>query len=414
MHEPNDLAGIILALTSLVTAFGSLAQASRPILGAFRKQTDPTRAPQKGSTAKSGPESFRWPDLGFAALLLVLAVSFACYARAHSKEAGRFQDVSDKILEVLGPGEKRREADLLESTDKLVKYVSGYEEIAWELQRTVEYLDDGDGPLVRVRFKNELAEDGYYSLIEKPDEFLEEFTEALGFARAGSEVMPQVVVVKAFGSLDGSSFYNRQATLARVKAVKEQLRTRFSGDELRVLGVPLGKSQTPTDGEDWRFAEVRILPTHQVMSHQVSSELGSLSDEYTRLEVPERTQLVQHLEVDIETSDRSRAGTEARVSLEVGGESYRIEGTFSPGDKSMIHLELRVPQTIDQLKRQQIVLSHDDSGWFPAWDVERVRVHYSTNGEDYQLLGEWSDVGQLGGREPVEKILFAPGAPEGP
>jgi hypothetical protein len=97
--------------------------------------------------------------------------------------------------------------------------------------------------------------------------------------------------------------------------------------------------------------------------------------------------------VTVITGDRSGAGTDANVSIEIFGDKGKsgkqlldnASDNFERGKSDVFGIE-----TVDLGKVQKIVIGHDNKGFGAAWFLEKVILtNMKDNTTDYFLCGDW-------------------------
>ena len=159
-------------------------------------------------------------------------------------------------------------------------------------------------------------------------------------------------------------------------------------------------------GESWAFPIYRWLdkkPSEDNPSGQTVVEMVPATGDATDENVAD------FFKLEVVTGDRRGAGTDANVFIELVG-SKGSSGTktldarrsdFERGNTDVFRVECST--ALGELSKMRI--GHDNSGWSPAWFVERVMVLNERTGQQYSFgCNKWFDKKE-GDRQVIRELL---------
>jgi hypothetical protein len=106
--------------------------------------------------------------------------------------------------------------------------------------------------------------------------------------------------------------------------------------------------------------------------------------------------------IEVVTGDVDHAGTDAKVTFRVDQDGFLFydQGHDAQERGSTDIYGYPVSYTLEQLRGAELVLSHDNSGDYPGWYVERVLVQVRVPGSGDIDFKAWNKVGWLASDEP--------------
>ena len=112
-----------------------------------------------------------------------------------------------------------------------------------------------------------------------------------------------------------------------------------------------------------------------------------------------RESIITSIKITVSTSDVVFAGTDAKVSLSCGSLGvYHLntsgEDDFEMGDTRSYTFETNF--TLDEFRKVNLSLGHDNTGKSPGWCVSQVSIHISLQGSNLiYLYKHWDEIGWL-------------------
>ena len=138
----------------------------------------------------------------------------------------------------------------------------------------------------------------------------------------------------------------------------------------------------------------RLLAAASVPATEASAENGSLKAELPKQPQPHQERTYQ---LEINTSDFTEAGTDARVSLVLHGScgsSVRQNLPSGPGSFLPGRVACCATRCEDLGELQQLTIGHDDTGLQPDWHLDRVEVLNQATGAIILILKQLFDPGE--------------------
>jgi hypothetical protein len=114
--------------------------------------------------------------------------------------------------------------------------------------------------------------------------------------------------------------------------------------------------------------------------------------------------ILSSLQVTISTARVKNGGTDANVTLTIGGIEHDINNpninNFEQGVTTNYLIQTNF--TMGQLRKSQITLSHDNSGDKPGWNVGNVVLQTKPQNTDlFVVYKRWGDIGWLSVDDPL-------------
>jgi len=109
--------------------------------------------------------------------------------------------------------------------------------------------------------------------------------------------------------------------------------------------------------------------------------------------------IISSIEITVSTSDVAFAGTDAKVSLSCGSLGvFHLNTTgeddFEMGDTRSYTFETNF--TLDEFRKVNLGLGHDNTGKSPGWCVSQVSIHISLQDSNLiYLYKHWDEIGWL-------------------
>jgi len=142
------------------------------------------------------------------------------------------------------------------------------------------------------------------------------------------------------------------------------------------------------DGEHWYFPYGQWLADNEG-DKQISREINAIKEDISTY-----SPLISY-SIDVLTGDRSGAGTDANVSIELIGDNGKsglhvldnAQNNFERNKTDSFGI-----QCPDLGKLQRISIGHDNSGFGAAWFLDKIIIANQKSGEKaYFLSGDWFD-----------------------